>query len=257
LQTARLNLCAVTGAREGAWLRPGAFLCGVMVSALLGWPGSAIAQGPSSRPDVILSNEFTHTTWALADVSGAIRSQPGATARKITRLDFFSPDGFQQSYILLRERWLGSHAWVKLRIPMRPNGRVGWVPRRDLAAYHVTHLDIVVDRAKRRLTLYRYGKAIYHAPVGVGKPSTPTPPGRFWITEAFPSSDAFYGPYAFGTSDYSTLSEWPGGGIVGLHGTNEPQLVPGDPSHGCIRLHNKDILALSRLVRIGTPLRIK
>jgi lipoprotein-anchoring transpeptidase ErfK/SrfK len=89
----------------------------------------------------------------------------------------------------------------------------------------------------------------------VGQPSTPTPPGHFWITEAFPSSDPFYGPYAFGRSDYSTLTEW--GGIVGLHGTNQPQIIPGDPSHGCIRLRNKDIVALEHIVKIGTPLLIK
>jgi lipoprotein-anchoring transpeptidase ErfK/SrfK len=98
---------------------------------------------------------------------------------------------------------------------------------------------------------------VYRAPVGVGKPSTPTPAGHFWITEAFPSFDAFYGPYAFGTSDYSTLSEWPNGGVVGLHGTNEPWLIPGDPSHGCIRLLNRDILVLSNFVSVGTPLWIQ
>ncbi len=190
-------------------------------------------------------------------MAGAIRSSPSTAAHEITKLHFFTPDGFQQSYILLRERWVGSHKWVRLRIPMRPNGRTGWVPRRDLGQFHVTHLQLVVNRSTRRLTLYRFGKAIYRAPVGVGKPSTPTPPGHFWVTEAFPSSDPFYGPYAFGTSDYSNLTEWPGGGIVGLHGTNQPGLVPGDPSHGCIRLHNKDILALSHRVKIGTPLLVK
>lgn len=190
-------------------------------------------------------------------MAGPIRSSSSPAGHEITKLHFFSPDGFQQSYILLRKRWVGSHVWIEVRIPMRPNGRTGWVPRRDLGRFHVTHLELVVNRSARRLTLYRSGNVIYRAPVGVGKPSTPTPPGHFWITEAFPSSDPFYGPYAFGTSDYSTLTEWPGGGIVGLHGTNQPGLVPGDPSHGCIRLHNRDIVALSRIVKIGTPLLIK
>lgn len=210
-----------------------------------------------TRPDVILSNETTHTTWTIADQAGAIRSKPSRTARVIAKLKYFTPDGFDQTYILLREHWVGRTAWIKLRIPMRPNGRVGWVLRRSLDQFHVTRLQIVVDRSRRRLTLYRAGKVIYRAPVGVGKRSTPTPPGHFWITEAFPSSNPFYGPYAFGTSDYSSLSDWPGGGIVGLHGTNQPQLVPGAPSHGCIRLHNNDILALSRIVKIGTPLLVK
>ena len=62
------------------------------------------------------------------------------------------------------------------------------------------------------------------------------------------------GAYAFQTSGYSKLSDWPGGGVVGVHGTNEPNLVPGRPSHGCIRMHNKDIVRLGRLMTVGTPL---
>jgi lipoprotein-anchoring transpeptidase ErfK/SrfK len=44
--------------------------------------------------------------------------------------------------------------------------------------------------------------------------------------------------------------------VVGLHGTNEPDLIPGRPSHGCIRLRNKDIIRLYRLVPRGTPLHV-
>jgi L,D-transpeptidase-like protein len=206
---------------------------------------------------VILSNETTSSTWSVADYADPIRAQPRNSSARIASLQFLTPDGFLQSYLLLREHWTGSQLWIKLRIPGRPNGRVGWVPRGDLDAFHHTNMQVVVNRTAERLTLYRAGRAIFEAPVGVGKPSTPTPPGDFWITEAFASSDPFYGPYAFGTSDYSTLSEWPGGGIVGLHGTNEPSLVPGDPSHGCIRLHNSDILRLSSLLSIGTPLLVE
>ncbi len=60
--------------------------------------------------------------------------------------------------------------------------------------------------------------------MGVGAPSTPTPTGRFWIRELLSvPAGTIYGPYAFGTSDYSVLSEWPHGGVVGIHGTNEPR----------------------------------
>ena len=65
---------------------------------------------------------------------------------------------------------------------------------------------------------------------------------------------AAYGPLAFGTAAYSRLSEWPGGGVVGLHGTNAPGLIPGRPSHGCIRVRNDKIVALDRLMPVGTPL---
>lgn len=214
------------------------------------------ATAPAS-PDVVLSNETTSTTWSVPDYAEAIRAQPGTGARQIATLQFTTPDGFLQSYILLRQHWSGGQWWIELRVPGRPNGRIGWVVRSALDVFNHTNMEVVVNRAVRQLTLYRSGQAIFRAPVGVGKPSTPTPAGHFWITESFPSSNPFYGPYAFGTSDYSTLSEWVGGGIVGLHGTNEPALVPGDPSHGCIRLHNSDVLRLSRMLSIGTPLLVQ
>jgi lipoprotein-anchoring transpeptidase ErfK/SrfK len=53
------------------------------------------------------------------------------------------------------------------------------------------------------------------------------------------------------------LTDWPDGGFVGIHGTNEPELIPGAISHGCIRLRNVDILRLSRLMPVGTPLTIR
>lgn len=73
---------------------------------------------------------------------------------------------------------------------------------------------------------------------------------------SFDAATPFYGPCAFGTSDYSTLSEWPHGGIVGIHGTNEPWLIPGAPSHGCIRMKDQDITRLWPLLGIGTPVTI-
>ncbi len=66
-----------------------------------------------------------------------------------------------------------------------------------------------------------------------------------------------YGPVAFGTSARSTtLTDWPGGGFVGIHGTNQPGLLPGRVSHGCIRLRNADVVRLARLMPVGTPITI-
>ena len=87
----------------------------------------------------------------------------------------------------------------------------------------------------------------------------PTPHGSFYIRERLTDfHDSFYGPIAFGTSARSpTLTDWPGGGVVGIHGTNEPHLIPGRISHGCVRLRNADILKLARLLPLGTPLVIR
>jgi hypothetical protein len=205
----------------------------------------------------MLSNETTSTTWTTAIFAQPVYQQASRGSRVVTRLRFVTSDGFLQSYVALKERRTAKGDWVELRLPMRPNGQTGWVRREALDAFSVVHAQLVLDRGQHRITLYRDGKMVLTAPVGVGKASTPTPAGHFWITEKFPVHGVpLYGPYAFGTSDYSVLSDWPGGGVIGLHGTNEPQLVPGNPSHGCIRLHNADIRRLAGLVPIGTPLLI-
>jgi hypothetical protein len=237
--------------------RTAGLLCLLGGLLLPGVPAQAAGTAGTAGATAVLSNETTASTWSVADYAALIRSSPAPHAHAIAKLQFQTPDGFLQSYILLRERWTRSGAWVLVRIPGRPNGRLGWVPRGDLDTFHHTDMQIVVNRETQRLTLYRRGKVIFQAPVGTGKASTPTPPGHFWVTESFGGfNDPVYGPWAFGTSDYSVLSDWPGGGIVGMHGTDQPQLVPGHPSHGCIRLHNSDILTLSHLVQIGTPLLI-
>ena len=78
------------------------------------------------------------------------------------------------------------------------------------------------------------------------------------MTEKFHVRGApVYGTRAIGTSAYAPgLTDWPGGGVVGMHGTNEPGLIPGRPSHGCIRLRNSAINRLYRLVPKGTPIEI-
>jgi lipoprotein-anchoring transpeptidase ErfK/SrfK len=100
---------------------------------------------------------------------------------------------------------------------------------------------------------------VFHARVGVGKPSSPTPRGEFYVREVIRGfGDPFFGPVAFGISGRSAvLTDWPGGGVVGIHGTSLPQLLPGRVSHGCIRLRNPDILRLARLMPLGTPVTIR
>ena len=116
----------------------------------------------------------------------------------------------------------------------------------------------MINRKTLRATLYRKGREIWKSRIGVGRGGTPTPGGRFYIREKLIAlqGGTIYGPLAFGTSAYSSLSDWPRGGVVGIHGTNQPWLIPGRPSHGCIRVPNRNVRRLGRLLPIGTPVRI-
>jgi lipoprotein-anchoring transpeptidase ErfK/SrfK len=121
------------------------------------------------------------------------------------------------------------------------------------------HTHLIVDRARLTATLLHDGRKVFSAPVGVGKPESPTPSGEFYVRNRLSGfGNPFYGPVAFGTSARSAvLTDWPDGGFVGIHGTNEPGLIPGRISHGCVRLRNPDIVRLSRLMPPGTPVTIR
>jgi hypothetical protein len=233
----------------------------VALLAALVLPAAATAASvPGASGSVRLSNEWTLTRWAHPVRKAPIRWLPTSHARRIVRTHYLTEDGFPEVYPILRS-WRDSkwNTWLEVRIPMRPNGRKGWVRRSALGPHYRVRTLLVVVRHKLRATLYRLGRRIWRAPVGIGKPSTPTPAGHFWIREKFrtPDPSGLYGPVAFGSSDYSVLSDWPGGGIVGIHGTSEPFLIPGRPSHGCIRVRNKAVRRLWRLMPIGTPLLIR
>jgi lipoprotein-anchoring transpeptidase ErfK/SrfK len=206
-----------------------------------------------------LSNRTTSTRWAYTNLTLKVRKSPSAKSKSIGKLHFNTEDGPPEIYLALQMFTTAKgEEWVQTQLPGRPNGRTGWVPREGLGEFHLIHTQLVVDRRTLRATLYKNGKKIFKAPVGVGKSSTPTPGGNYWIREKLKGFGPVYGPLAFGTAAYSNkLTDWPGGGVVGVHGTNEPNLVPGRPSHGCIRMHNKDILKLARLMKPGTPLQIK
>ena len=145
--------------------------------------------------------------------------------------------------------------WLELSLPMRPNGRKGWVPAAAVQMRPV-HRSIVIDLSSRRLRVLEGGKTRFATRVAVGRRGMETPTGSFYVTATFKPTERFLGAFAFETSAYSKLSEWPGGGVVGLHGTSMPWLLGQAVSHGCVRMSNAAALVLKRLTPAGTPLKI-
>jgi L,D-transpeptidase catalytic domain len=219
------------------------------------FPAQAAATGER------LSNERTLTRWAHTNLLGPIKSKPSHEARTVGKLRWNTEDGLPEVYVVLQSRLDDEErAWLQIRIPGRPNGRTGWVREEQLSNLKVAETHLTIDRRTLTATLRKRGKKIWRSRVGVGAPGTVTPKGRFWIRERLRNlgGSAVYGPWAFGTSAYSaTLTDWPGGGVVGIHGTNQPELIPGRPSHGCVRVPNAKIVRLAKLMPIGTPLTIR
>ena len=220
---------------------------------------TAFAAAPrAADADVRLSNERTVTRWAHANLLAKVRARPSRAARTIARLRWSTEDGPAEVYVVLGSRRVQGRTWMQVRIPGRPNGRRGWVPREALGGLHKVRTALTINRRTLRATLRRNGRRVWTSRVGVGAPGTPTPAGRFWIRERLSGFGGSYGPWAFGTSAYSNrLTGWPGGGVIGIHGTDQPGLIPGRPSHGCVRVPNGAIRRLAKLMPIGTPVRIR
>ena len=216
--------------------------------------GAATTAGVPDGATATLSNLHTLSRWAYPLAVSVVHQEPSVGSRWFAHA-LFDPDGQAQVYLALRSYTIDQATWILVSVPGRPNGVAGWVPASTLGELHVTRSSLRVNRETLRAVLYRDGRPIWSAPVGVGRPGFATPAGHFYVTEQLtPLADPFYGTHAIGTSAYApTLSDWPGGGVVGLHGTDEPQLIPGRPSHGCIRLRNPDVASLSRLNRDRHP----
>jgi L,D-transpeptidase catalytic domain len=210
------------------------------------------------RPKLLNRNE-TRARFAPVLRPVPARSRPATTASAVASLDLETSEGTTNIVLVVGERRRPDGLWVRVRMPVLPNNLTGWVPRRALGGYQFVHTRLVVDRRQLTATLFRDGRKVFAAPVGVGRPEWPTPPGAFYVRDRLSGfGDPFYGPVAFGTSARSAvLTDWPAGGFIGIHGTNEPSLIPGRISHGCIRLRNPDILRLSRLMPVGTPVTIR
>jgi L,D-transpeptidase catalytic domain len=258
------------GRRRGASVVLVATVGLTLISLSLGAPARAGArarvalsseantQTPVPVP-VRLSNLHTLTRWGYPSYEAAVRSFPSPHASTLGRLRFLTGDGQAEIYLALAEQQpTPSERWLRVELPGRPNGRTGWIPRDALGTLHTVDGWLQIDERDLRATLFRDGHPIFEAPVGVGKASTVTPTGHFYVIEKLITVNApVYGPLALGTSAYApTLGEWPGGGVVGIHGTDEPQLIPGRPSHGCIRMRNGDIERLWHLIQVGTPIEI-
>lgn len=150
-------------------------------------------------------------------------------------------------------------AWLRVRLPMRPNGVTGWVRVTDVAQYAAPY-RIVVQLCSHRLTVFRNGVAAWRQPVAVGAPRTPTPKGDFYIDGLFSMrAGGAYGPYLLSVSGFSNvLQQFGKNGIgqIGLHGTNRPASIGTSASHGCVRLHNDALRLLVKMVVPGTPVTI-
>ncbi len=243
-----------TATRSTRWFAAGAGLSALAALVLAVAPGAGAGGSSASKVSVVGAG-------TIATPRLVVRAKPSSQAKQVAVMKQFRPD-FRPQYVLaldvVRSK-TGAPSWYRISVPGRPNGRTGWVRAWSLELRPVKK-RIIVYRGARKFEYWDGNRLVRTGKVAVGKPGAETPLGLFYVTWKFnPSIDpdwAILGAYAFETSAYSKLTDWPGGGIVGMHGTPWPQLLGQAVSHGCIRVNDRDILFLRNRVPLGTPLKI-
>jgi lipoprotein-anchoring transpeptidase ErfK/SrfK len=232
-------------------------LCLILV-VILATSAVCTSPAPAATPGVKLSDERTETYWANVKKAVAVRKRPAAKAPKVGELTRLTYYRFRDVVLVLRETQ-GPRPWSLVRYPGLGN-RTGWVPSAALGERRLTDTAIVIDRKATKLTVLREGRRAFTTRIGVGAAGSPTPAGRTYLRERLlpRNPNGIYGVLAFGLSTYSPhRTDWAGGGQVGIHGTNQPGLIPGFISNGCVRLRNKAIRRVDRLTGVGTPVTIE
>lgn len=210
-------------------------------------PPNAIARAelPLRLP---AAGELLHTV--------AVRSAPRPAARIVRVLRRFRADAQFQIVLAVGSRQGADGAWwYRISLPGRPNGARGWVPA-DATDVKPVRNRIVVRLGARKLEVRRLrdGKLLLRTTAAVGTAGSPTPLGRdFYVQSAFVPTDPFYGTFALETTAYAGVTDWPTN-VVGIHGTNRPELLGRAVSHGCVRVSNDVARRLARLAPLGTPI---
>ena len=208
----------------------------------------ATATVPSPRQEIL-----TLTRSVIA------RASPSADARAVARVAMTMPfTGVRSTLPVVGQRIAaGGGTWLRVQLPTRPNGATGWV-RANAGVEHSTPWRIEIRRSARRADVLEAGHLRASFSIVVGKPATPTPLGRFFVTEKLHlGARVAEGPWALATSAYSyVIQEFAGGpGQIALHGlVGFTSPLGTSASHGCVRFSNRAIGWIAARVGAGTPI---
>jgi lipoprotein-anchoring transpeptidase ErfK/SrfK len=222
---------------------------------------------PRSRPrplvDIgvvkMLASGGTLAAASRGDVL-AVHAAPG-TERPYQHLAADNPWGQPLRLLVVRDTIDEGEIWLKIQLPIWPNGQEGWVRASDVRLAQATE-RVVVDLSARRLVRHREGRTAARLRVAIGKAATPTPPGRYFIWARVDTDrpSGPYGSYILGLSGFSEAiepwTEWPGQPRLAIHGTDDPADAGRAVSNGCIRVLNR-LLRVLHDVPMGTPVLIR
>ena len=208
------------------------------------------------------------TTTAATPVAAVTATQkvPELTAYQeavessaaVTKLSDKTEYGLPRAFLVTDQ---SSHpGWLNVLLPIRPNGANGWIKASDVTL-GTSDYEIRIELGAHKLTLLKLGQPVLDSGVVIGADKTPTPVGRFYVTDPVDlhsQPNAGYGVFALGISGYSdVLTSFKGGpGQLAVHGTSNPGQVGQNISNGCVRVPNDIIEQVAAQVSLGTPVTI-
>lgn len=165
--------------------------------------------------------------------------------------------GGQRTFLVVDATTSPDH--VKVSLPVMPNGQEGWLPRSAVSLHTVTH-RAEIDLSEATVTVWDGANRVVSTRAVTGRPTAPTPLGRFYIRDIIAQTDPGgpYGPWILALSGFSETLTTFGGGLpaLALHGTDEPDRIGTAISSGCVRVPNEVISLLAETVPLGTPVTI-
>jgi L,D-transpeptidase catalytic domain len=215
----------------------------------------AATDAPARRIPIPEPARVAEPATLIAEVapgsSVAVRSAPGGEL--VTRLGSSTEFGSRRALLVARRRanWLGVVA------PELGNGRIGWIDARaHRLVYRSTPYRLEVDLSRRELRLHRGDRVVRRLAVSVGRPGSPTPIGRYAITDKLPGPrfSSVYGCCILALSGRQTRlpAGWTGGDRLAIHGSPGDAGIGSADSSGCLHARTRDLLLLMRVVPVGT-----
>jgi lipoprotein-anchoring transpeptidase ErfK/SrfK len=233
---------------------------GIAAASTAGLATSAVGVATTDASIVASRVQATQELVVLLSAHGA-HSAPEASSPKIALVAASRPITGEQTTlpVIARSIAAGGGRWLLVLLPGRPNGARGWISEQSTRP-SLTAWGIVVDLATRRVRVFSNGHVVRVFRAVVGKPSTPTPTGEFFVEESLQmQAGEPGGPFALALSARSdVLQEFEGGpGQIAIHGRENLGGTLGTAaSHGCIRLATASIDWLASRISPGTPVTI-
>jgi lipoprotein-anchoring transpeptidase ErfK/SrfK len=179
-----------------------------------------------------------------------VRSRPGGPI--IGRVAPFTEFGSPTALGVVKSKY----GWLRVITAVLRDGEFGWV-RATAVRLTSTSTRLTIDLSQHQMHVVRDGRIVRRMRVGVGRASSPTPTGRFVVTDKL--SGRGYGPWygcciiALSAHQPRLPAGWDGGSRIAIHGTDEPSSVGASSSTGCLHARRVDLMYLMRILGLGTP----